>query len=743
LAGQREAERTLSDEGQTGWTRWKRRFLAADSFIDDTLFRTGEALRDGWERFSLFMDRFHVSGVRRLAVEGLSEGATLGAAGLVLMLALAVPAFEETKDDDWLAQSELSVTFLDRFGNEIGRRGIRHNDTLPLSAYPDHLIKATMATEDRRFFDHFGIDIPGTLRALTTNVRAGGVVQGGSTLTQQLAKNLFLSNERTLERKIKEAFLAIWLEARLSKNEILKLYLDRAYLGGGTFGVDAAAHYYFNKSARDLSLAEAAMLAGLFKAPTRFAPHVNLPAARARASSVLDNLVEAGFMTEGQVFGARRNPATPIDRRDEQLADYFLDFAFEDIKAIAETLPRGKGDRVFVARTSLDTNLQRQAEQIVDNQIRQFGQEYGAREAAGVIMDLDGAVRALVGGRDYGRSQFNRATDALRQPGSSFKPFIYLTAFQNGYRANSVMSDAPICIGDWCPQNYSRSFSGPVTLNVALTRSINTIPVRLAEAMGRGKIIDTARRLGISTELKITRALPLGVAEVTLMEMTGAYAVLAAGGLGVRPHAVLEIKSVNGQSIWRFDHDRAKPVQVAAPQAVAELNNVLVSAVENGTGRRAILDGVRVAGKTGTTQGYRDAWFLGYTGNFVGGIWFGNDDYTPTKRMTGGSLPAMTWQQIMTFAHRGAEVRPIFGVQPAQPTDSTRVPVASTPGTDSSNPAVTLRVTGLTRRGTQSLARIEALMTEAMRNMDTATPGRVSQADAPPAPTAQLGAPPR
>ena len=292
------------------------------------------------------------------------------------MLALAIPAFRETSDEDWLKKSELAVTFLDRFGNEVGSRGIRHNDAIPLEEYPDHLIKAALATEDRRFYEHFGIDPSGLARALTANARAGGVVQGGSTITQQLAKNLFLNNERTIERKVKEAFLAIWLETRLTKNEILKLYLDRAYMGGGAFGVDAAAQYYFNKSARDVNLAEAAMLAGLFKAPTRFAPHVNLPAARARANTVLDNLVEAGFMTEGQVFGARRNPATAIDRRDERVANYYLDWAFDEMKKLVATFPKSMHERVFVVRTGLDVNLQRESENAVESMLRQYGDDY-------------------------------------------------------------------------------------------------------------------------------------------------------------------------------------------------------------------------------------------------------------------------------------------------------------------------------------------------------------------------------
>jgi len=470
-------------------SEWKRRFrhflLDLDARIDSTLFSSAVGLRELWERYSTFMDRFYVGRWKRwVFVEPISEGATIGLAGLVLMLALAIPAFRETSDDDWLKKSDLAVSFLDRYGNPIGNRGIKHNDSIPLEDFPDNLIKATLATEDRRFYDHFGIDIAGTARALVTNAQAGGVRQGGSSITQQLAKNLFLNNERTIERKVKEAFLAIWLETRLSKNEILKLYLDRAYMGGGTFGVDGAAHFYFNKSARDVNLAESAMLAGLFKAPTKYAPHINLPAARARANVVLDNLVDAGFMTEGQVFGARRNPANAVDRRDENSPNYYLDYAFDEMRKLVLTFPKSYTERVFVVRTAIDMNVQHAAEATVENQLRQFGRDYHATQAAVALADLDGGVRAMVGGRDYGASQFNRAVDAMRQPGSSFKPYVYATALMNGYTPKSIVVDGGVCLGNWCPQNYGRSHSGPMTLTTAITRSINVIPVKLSIAIG-------------------------------------------------------------------------------------------------------------------------------------------------------------------------------------------------------------------------------------------------------------------
>ena len=511
--------------------RLKKRLLGVDAWVNSSVFRFGAGLREGYERFSTFMDRFHVSGFPRALNEFFSEAMTMGTAGAILLVALAIPAFHETSDDDWLKKSEMAVTFLDRYGNEIGSRGIRHNNSVPLAQFPDSLIKAVLATEDRRFYEHFGIDMGGTFRALLTNARAGGVVQGGSSITQQLAKNLFLSNERTLERKIKEAFLAMWLESRLTKNEILKLYLDRAYMGGGAFGVDAAAQYYFNKSARDVDLSEGAMLAGLFKAPTKYSPNVNLPAARARANVVLDNLVEAGFMTEGQVFGARRHPATPVDRRDDRAPNYYLDWAFDEMKKLADTLPKTMTERVFVVRTTLDSNLQHAASTAVENSLRQYGREYHAGQAAAVLMDVDGSVRAMVGGRDYGASQFNRATNSLRQPGSSFKPYVYSAALIHGLKPTSIVVDAPICLGNWCPHNYGHSYRGAMPLITALTHSINTIAVRLSVVVGNGnaklgraKIIKLAHEMGIRTPLPDTPSLPIGADGVTLLDHTGAYA---------------------------------------------------------------------------------------------------------------------------------------------------------------------------------------------------------------------------
>ncbi|HEY1746657.1 MAG TPA: penicillin-binding protein 1A [Xanthobacteraceae bacterium] len=698
---------------------WRRRLrlllLDLDARIDFTVFRTGKWARELYERFTAIMDRFHVAGWRRwVLIEPLSEAATWGAGGFLLMLALAIPAFRETSDEDWLKRSELAVTFLDRYGNEIGNRGIKHNDSVPLEEMPDHLIKAVLATEDRRFFEHYGIDFYGTFRALATNARAGGVVQGGSTITQQLAKNLFLSNERTIERKINEAFLAMWLESRLAKKEILKLYLDRAYLGGGAFGVSGAAQYYFGKSVRDVTLPEAAMLAGLFKAPSKYSPLANLPAARARANVVLDNLVDSGFMTEGQVYGARRNPATPVDRKQENSPNYYLDWAFDEMRKLADTFPKSINESFFVVRTALDPNLQHFAEKEVEADLRQYGHDYGASQSAVVIADLDGGVRAMIGGRDYGASQFNRAVDALRQPGSSFKPYVYATALANGFTPNSIVVDSPVCIGNWCPHNYSGGYSGPLTLTQAITNSINIIPVKLSIALGdgnpklgRAKIVQTARNFGIWTPLPDTPSLPIGADEVNVLEHAVAYATFPNLGKAVAPHAALEVRTGGGQLVWRYDRDGKRPEQVISPQVALEMIGMMNSVVQNGTGRRAQLDGIQVAGKTGTTNGYRDAWFVGYTGNFAGAVWMGNDDYTPTKRMTGGTIPALIWHNIMAYAHQGVELRPLPGLPPPQ-----HAPTIADAALAGAPPPQQIL---LTRKGTEALVRVERLLDEASR----------------------------
>lgn len=672
-----------------------RQLLALHSLVDSAYFDADQKTRGYYATLAAWMDRLHISGWRRLAVELVCEASTLAVAGGMLALFMATPAFQDTASSNWLKQEDLAVTFLDRYGQEIGRRGIKHDDSVPIDQMPKYMIQAVIATEDRRFFQHFGIDVFGTLRALTVNAKANTVVQGGSSITQQLAKNLFLSNERTLARKIKEAYLALWLEGHLTKRQILQLYLDRMYMGGGTFGVQAAAEFYFGKSVRNVTLAEAAMLAGLFKAPTKYAPHVNLPAARARAADVLQNLVDAGYLTEGQIYGALHNPATPVARSRDATPDWYLDWAYDEVRKLAQAHKLGN-DRVLTVRTALDPNLQRFADTTIEDQLRQYGHSYHVDQSAMVILDpANGGVRAIVGGRDYGTSQFNRAVDALRQPGSSFKPFVYLTALLTGkFTPSTIVVDGPVCIGNWCPHNYENSFRGRVPLVAALAHSINSVAVKLsidigqaypvkghnntyeAAKRGRAQIIQTARKMGITTPLPDTVSLPIGADAVNVMEMAGAYSTFANGGKRVNPFAAVEITNSHGQVIYRHDRDNPPPKRIFDAKVIDEMVSMMKQVVLAGTGRAAKLDNTDVAGKTGTTNGYKDAWFIGYTGNYAAAIWFGNDDDTPTNRMTGGSLPARTWHEIMAYAHQGIDLKPLPG-DPPPPAKPAPAPAAA------------------------------------------------------------------
>jgi len=650
--------------------RISRILLGIDALIDSSMFDGGRKSRENYERFSAFMGRFQVSGVTRLVVEACCEGLTLAVGAGFLAMALAAPAMRMTSERDWLKRTDLAITFFDRYGAEVGQRGIKHDDAVPLEEYPDYLLKAVLATEDRRFYEHFGIDVIGTARALTVNARSSNVVQGGSSITQQLAKNLFLSNERTFTRKINEAFLALWLEHNLSKREILRLYLDRVYMGGGAFGIQAAAEFYFGKSVRDVSLAEAAMLAGLFKAPTKYAPHVNLPAARARANDVLHNLVDAGFMNASQILPAQRNPATPVAHKEDSTPDWYLDWAHNEVQKLANAGKLGE-DRVLNVRLALDSNIQKQADSVIEQKLREEGRSYHVKQSAMVIMEPDGAVRAIVGGRDYGASQFNRATDALRQPGSSFKPYVYLTALMTGkFKPTTIVVDSPVCIGNWCPHNFGGRYAGSLPLANALARSLNTVAVKLSIAIGNGnpklgraKIVETARKLGITAPLEDTPSLPIGADEVSVIEHSAAYAAFVNGGKRTTPYAAVEITNRRGDVLYRHDRDAPKQEQAAPFDKVVELGSMMRKVVEEGTARSAQLGpGIDVIGKTGTTNGFKDAWFCGYSGTMGGCVWYGNDDGAEMNNMTGGSLPARTWHDIMAYAHQGLPIKHIVGM---------------------------------------------------------------------------------
>ncbi len=688
--------------------------LRIDSFIDSGLWTAAARLVDFWEDVTIASRKLHVRGWKKLLVNLTCDALTFGTAGSVVLLALAMPAFEETKKD-WRYRGDFAVTFLDRYGNTIGHRGIIHEDSVPIDQMPDHFIKAVLATEDRRFFEHFGIDFIGLARAMSENARAGGVVQGGSTLTQQLAKNLFLTNERSLERKIKEAFLALWLETNMSKKEILSLYLDRAYMGGGTFGAAAAAQFYFGKNLTDVTLSESAILAGLFKAPAKYAPHVNLPAARARANTVLSNLVQSGLMTEGQVIGARRNPATVVDRADVKAPDYFLDWAFDEVQRLAA---EGKfKDHTVVVRTTIDTGLQQAAEQAMEMELREYGEGYRVKQGAMVMIENGGGVRAMVGGRDYGESQFNRATAALRQPGSSFKVYTYSAAMEKGMKPDTLISDAPVTWRGWSPQNYGRSYAGKVTLQMALAKSYNTVPVRLAkDVLGTQVIVDTAKAMGVATPLRTDKTIPLGTSEVTVLDQATAYAVFPADGMQSRRHGIEQVLDYEGKVLYDFNHDEPPAKRVLSQEANSKMNQMLVTIPVMGTARRGALDnGIVSGGKTGTSQAYRDAWYVGFTGNYTTAVWFGNDEFTPMNNMTGGALPAMTFKRLMDYAHQGMELRPIPGIQNPLPTGARPQPSAQVAAASANTPAMPAltRPRSLSAEATRVIRSIAQKMKEA------------------------------
>jgi penicillin-binding protein 1A len=631
----------------------------ADGAVSTAVFETWDFLKRRHSAYLTFLERFRLRGVKRVFVDLLDDALTFGVIACFGLLAYALPPFSGT-GDVWNRGREYAVTFTDAQGEIIGRRGIRQDDAIPLSDIPPHMIKAVLATEDARFFEHFGVDVIGTLRAIIQNARANDVVQGGSSVTQQVAKNLFLSPERTIRRKVHEAFLSMWIEARLSKEEILKLYLDRSYLGGGAYGIEAASQFYFGKSVRDITLPESAMLAGLFKAPTKYAPHNNPALARARANTVLYRMLDAGFITQGELLQARREPAVAIAQSIADSPNWFLDWAYRDTLAVIDA--KGlTGDFVLEVKTTINMPLQSAAQSIVNEELALNGEEYNVTQGAAVVMSPDGAVRAIVGGKDYEASQFNRATDALRQSGSSFKPFVYMAALLKGYTPEDKVVDGPVSVGNWAPKNYTNKYKGRTTLTNALAHSYNSIPVKLMIDIGRTAIIETAHLAGIKGELETWAPMVLGTSALSLMDLTTGYIPFASGGFPATPYAVLEIRRSNGDVLYVRDAEAA-PRRVFPEEKVAELNTMLAAAVKSGTGRRADLVFMPQAGKTGTNQGYRDAWFIGYTGHYVTGVWYGNDDFTPMKEVTGGLIPAPTWKRIMLEAERGQQPIGLAGV---------------------------------------------------------------------------------
>ena len=588
--------------------------------------------------------------------KSLKWGAVVAVWSVIALAVLAAWYATELPDVDraFNATRTPTVTLLAADGTEFRTIGDVYGGPVSLGDLPSALLDAVLATEDRRFYDHFGLDIIGLARAVVANLRAGRIVQGGSTITQQVAKNLFLTPERTLKRKVQELLLALWLEHKFTKDQILTIYLNRVYLGAGTYGVEAAARKYFNRSAARLTTYQAAMLAGLLKAPSRYNPNSHPARAKARTAQVLANMVAAGVLSPQAAKAAKtggpvRGPA-PGPRKGRHFADWVL-------RQVADYV--NPGDRDLVVLTTLDPGLQRLAESGVAKALATTGAKAGITEAALVAMTPSGAVRVMVGGRDYAKSQFNRATQARRQPGSAFKPFVYLAGLEAGLRPDSVLMDAPLAIDGWRPGNFNKTHAGPVTLADAFARSINTVAVRVGERAGRGRVIDTARRLGLAGDFKPTPSLALGVNEVSLLDLTQVYGPFANGGAGVWAYGIEEIRDGAGKLLYRRRGSGAGRV-VAAPH-VAAMNAMLARVISEGTGRAADI-GRPQAGKTGTSQNFRDAWFVGFTADLVTGVWMGNDDARPMKNATGGGPPARLWRDFMKAAHRGLPPRALPGI---------------------------------------------------------------------------------
>lgn len=534
-------------------------------------------------------------------------------------------------------------------GSELANRGDTGGAAIQLKSLPRHVPEALIAIEDRRFRSHFGIDVIGLARALITNVTHRGVAQGGSTLTQQLAKNLFLSPDRTMGRKVQEAILALWLERNYSKDDILELYLNRVYFGAGAYGIEAAARRYYNKPATALTLQEAATIAGLVKAPSRLAPTRNPDAAEARAQLVLSAMAEQGFITDEKAKAAIADPASTTRSGRGGSINYVADWIMDLMDDYV-----GSVDTDLVVETTVIAAAQNAAESALADVLARSGARADVRQGAIVLMDADGAVRALVGGRDYNQSQFNRAVSARRQPGSAFKAFVYLAALERGLTPDTLRADAPVALAGWRPENYTRDYRGEVPLSSAYAASLNTVAVRLTQEVGPRNVVRVAQRLGVGSRLESNPSIALGTSEVTLLELTGGYAAFANGGTGVIPHVISRIRTTSGRVL--FERRPISPGRVVEPQMVAMMNAMMHETTASGTARAARVPGWTVAGKTGTSQDFRDAWFIGYTGRYVAGVWLGNDDGAPTRRLTGGALPVEIWNRVMAEAHRGQRV---------------------------------------------------------------------------------------
>ena len=579
--------------------------------------------------------------------------AAIAVAGVVVYFAMQMPSA-----DTWaVPERPPNIRILAANGQLISNRGKTGGEAVSLRELPYYVPAAFIAIEDRRFRDHFGIDVIGLASVALESVRAGEVTRGASTLTQQLAKNLFLTQDQTLQRKVQEALLALWLEQNYSKDDILELYLNRVFFGHNSTGIEAAAQTYFGKSARNLSLGEAAILAGSVQAPSRLNPRGNPDAVRARQQLVLNAMAKEGYISDAEAKAATISSSETVRTKVTGAESYVADWVESLMQAYI-----GDTNEDVIVQTSINWDLQKEAEFVVKEAVANEGASKGFTQGALVAMDVDGTVRALVGGVDYQKSQFNRAVTGRRQPGSAFKPFVYLAAMEKGYTPDTVASDEPFEFNGWAPKNAGGNYRGPVTLREGLAYSLNTISGRLAIDVGPEKVVEAAMRLGISSSMLAVPSIALGTSEVSPLELTGAYAPFANGGYGVIPNVITRISTPDGKVL--YDAIPAAPGIVIQPEIVAEMNDMMRTAVEIGTGKRANLNGWPIAGKTGTTQKARDAWFCGYTARMASCVWLGNDDDAGTT-LSGGNVPVEIWSQFMAKAHEGLPVAELPGAMTA------------------------------------------------------------------------------
>ncbi len=582
----------------------------------------------------------------------------IAVAGIVVYYGAKMPAATTWSIPD--RAPNIKIVSVD--GQLLANRGMSGGEAVGLHEMSPYIPEAVIAIEDRRFYSHFGIDPIGLSRAMVTNVLGRRFSQGGSTLTQQLAKNLFLKPDRTLERKVQEVLLALWLEHKHTKDQILEMYLNRVYFGSGAYGVEAASRRYFGKSARDVTLSEAALLAGLLKAPSRLSPARDPKAAEERSQLVLAAMRDEGKISAKELASAMSAPATRAPSYWTGSENYVAD-------TIMEELPDLIGDvrSDIVVDTTVDLNLQKLAEESIRRLIDESGKKLNVSQGALVSIDNSGAVRAMVGGYDYSTSQFDRASEARRQPGSAFKPFVYMAALEAGRTPDSVRNDAPIKIGKWTPDNYGGKYFGKVTLATALAKSLNSVAAQLTMEVGPDAVVEAAHRMGIQSDLIANTSIALGTSEVTPLELTSAYVPFANGGYKPDIHFIRRITTTEGKVL--YDGNGGGAPRVVKADIVGMMNSMMTGTVEIGTAKKAAFAWPS-AGKTGTSQNSRDAWFVGYTANLTTGVWFGNDDGSPMKKVTGGALPAQAWHEFMVAAHEGVPVRPLPGTWKSTPPDT-------------------------------------------------------------------------